>query len=310
MTFTEPMPFQEAVDFLRQKGLMPTHLSSREIAMLERQIRQRAVFSARMTRLEFLSELKRLTEALVSGLRSSKEGVFMSVAEAKAQLRERLEEIGWATTEEDHGTIKDFYSDRRRQLIVETNMLDTLGAGRHIAETSAVSLDVNPAWELVRVSPRVNERDWKARWKDAGEYVGWDGALPGWKSGGRMLALKTSPIWQALGDGAGDYTDTLGNPWEPFAFNSGMGRVQIPRAEAERLGLILPGQVQQPDQSAENINKNVSAGLKKFDEELRSIFANDPLFKAEKERVRLNATNAQAIRRRATVLLSKMKEAA
>ena len=53
-----------------------------------------------------------------------------------------------------------------------------------------------------------------------------------------MVALKSSGIWEALGDGAGGYDDTLGNPYPPFAFNSGMWTQDVSRADCESLGLL------------------------------------------------------------------------
>jgi hypothetical protein len=43
-------------------------------------------------------------------------------------------------------------------------------------------------------------------------------------------------MWAAIGAGAGGYTDTLGNDYEPFAFNSGMVRVEISAKEFAELG--------------------------------------------------------------------------
>jgi hypothetical protein len=50
-----------------------------------------------------------------------------------------------------------------------------------------------------------------------------------------MIAKKDSPIWQAIADGAGGYEDTLGHPFPPFAFNSGMDWRAVPREEWESL---------------------------------------------------------------------------
>ena len=52
-----------------------------------------------------------------------------------------------------------------------------------------------------------------------------------------MVALKSSPIWQALGDGAGGYRDTLGNPYPPFAYNSGLDWSDVDAEECAELGL-------------------------------------------------------------------------
>lgn len=96
---------------------------------------------------------------------------------------------------------------------------------------------VVPAWELLRFGQRRAPRDWQARWKSAGDSIGWVGAL---RDFGRMVALKDSPIWQALGDGAGGYKDTLGNPYPPFAISSGMSWVGVERRDCIKMGLISP----------------------------------------------------------------------
>ena len=54
----------------------------------------------------------------------------------------------------------------------------------------------------------------------------------------RFIALKSSPIWQALGDGVGGFTDTLGNPYPPFAYSSGMDWQAVDRDTCEKLGLV------------------------------------------------------------------------
>ena len=92
-----------------------------------------------------------------------------------------------------------------------------------------------PAWELVRYKESRVLRDWKARWKAAGDATGWVGAI---RDSDVMVALKNSPIWQALGDGVGGYNDTLGNPYPPFAFSSGMDWSGVRRDECIKLGLV------------------------------------------------------------------------
>ena len=58
-----------------------------------------------------------------------------------------------------------------------------------------------------------------------------------------MIALKSSPIWAALGAGAGGFRDTLGNPYPPFAYGSGLDWDDVERERCEELGLIGPGEV-------------------------------------------------------------------
>lgn len=57
-----------------------------------------------------------------------------------------------------------------------------------------------------------------------------------------MVALKNSGVWEALGDGAGGYEDTLGNSFPPFAFNSGMDCDEVSYQECVELGLLEEGE--------------------------------------------------------------------
>jgi DNA topoisomerase-1 len=121
----------------------------------------------------------------------------------------------------------------------------TQGAGNFVAQNfDQTRLDEFPALELHRVYDREVPRgfkvgkggailpdpdnDWPSRWEAAGgELVN-----------GRMVALKSDPIWQAIGDGEGGYEDTLGNPFAPFAFNSGFDTDEVSREDAVALGLM------------------------------------------------------------------------
>ena len=105
-----------------------------------------------------------------------------------------------------------------------------------LKETEA-TVAMHPAWRLVRMgNPRMPRTDWPARWRAAGEYCGWEGA-----SKEDFVALKGSPIWQALGDGAGGFKDTLGNPYPPFAYSSTMAWEPVDRDECAALALDPDG---------------------------------------------------------------------
>ena len=91
-----------------------------------------------------------------------------------------------------------------------------------------------PGWRFTRVSPRrVPRTDWPQRWAAAGAACGFEGA-----SRTSFVALKDSPIWAALGSGAGGFSDATGSDVPPFAYGSGMGWVRASRAECIKLGLI------------------------------------------------------------------------
>ena len=140
------------------------------------------------------------------------------------------------------------------------------GAGQYLNQNlSPEAVDEYPALEFTRLFDRdlprgekrgpkgaiVEDPDdaWPARWaaagdaiEDADDWLPWEGDA----QTGRGVALKSSRIWQALGDGEGGYTDTLGNPFPPFAFNSGFRTFDVNRAEAEELGLLDKGEPAKP----------------------------------------------------------------
>ena len=89
---------------------------------------------------------------------------------------------------------------------------------------------------------------------------------------GRMVALVNHPIWPALGDGAGGYDDSLGNPWAPFAFNSGRGTEAVPRDECVELGIMGADDVVTPDRSID-INEGLEASVAKFDQAMQDALA-------------------------------------
>jgi hypothetical protein len=139
-----------------------------------------------------------------------------------------------------------------------------------------------PAWDLVRIGSRVVSRwtkvskdglvddssqDWPCRWLVAGGKI----------IKGRMVALKDSPVWQALGYGAGGYEGTLGHPFPPFAYRSGYGLAEIDRNESLELGVLEDGQKVKP-------RKIPDAGLG-GDVALRDVSDETiDLWRAEKER--------------------------
>lgn len=129
------------------------------------------------------------------------------------------------------------------------------GAGRFVSQNfDQAELDEFPALELLRVYARevprgfergakgalvpVPDDDWPSRWSDACEASGDDDAADVLQRTGRMVALKSSGVWEQLGT---NRDDTLGNPYPPFAFNSGYDVNNIAYAEAVELGLLDVG---------------------------------------------------------------------
>lgn len=129
------------------------------------------------------------------------------------------------------------------------------GAENYVRANDADVVEAYPGWELLRVYDRTIPRGfkigakgalvedpedaWPARWRAAAEGLPDEDAIIGiLETTGRMIALKSSEIWQRLGDGAGGYDDTLGNPFPPFAFNSGFDVDERSDKECIELGLL------------------------------------------------------------------------
>jgi hypothetical protein len=142
------------------------------------------------------------------------------------------------------GAITDIGSIARLDLIIDTQRDMAHSMARIDAQTET-SVAAFPAWRLVRYGSRRDPRNWEKRWIDAFTEVGGEGCA----RNGDFVALKSSPIWAALGAGAGGYKDTLGNPFPPFAFNSGMDWDEVDADECARLGIDADGAKKPPRKS-------------------------------------------------------------
>ncbi len=234
-----------AAETILKKGILPTHLDSAEIrAQIAAEIRRRSIFSARVTKAGYLERMREAFAKVASG--------DWNDAKAREVMQRALDDLGFDResklfTDElglrappEAGTLQDLSSRARMQLQLETNVRQARSVAQAKAGSTPSALSMFPAWKLVRIYGRRVPRDWGLRWMAAGDSVGWEGAAkgyPGPTGEPRMIALKSSPIWQAIGDGAGGYADTLGNAYPPFAFGSGLGWLEGSAAEAREAGL-------------------------------------------------------------------------
>ena len=213
-------------DVIRLKELLPTTLGSDEIReQLAGDILRRSIFSARMASAPYLAKVREVCTAMAAG--------SINAADARSQLLPIPEQMGHSP--QDEAGLQNPASIRRLNLIIDTQTQMASSVAR-LSEQTEATLNLFPAWELTRLENRAIPReDWPARWRAAGASVNWEGALQN-----RFIALKNSPIWAALGNGAGGFTDTLGNPYPPFAYSSGMDWLDVDRETCEKLGLIRP----------------------------------------------------------------------
>lgn len=214
-------------EILGLKTPTPTALDTAGIrARWSQRLREQALFSARMTLQGYLDRVQAVLMQVADGT--------LDASAARIALTDTLAQLGYAPEPGTEGTLKDARTLARLNLVLKTNR-QTAASLAQLAESEDPQVAaLFPAWELASGGYRKQHRtDWPQRWKAAGERVAWRGA-----SRTKMVALKSSPIWQALGDGAGGFRDTLGNPYPPFAFGSSYEWVPVDRLEARELGLL------------------------------------------------------------------------
>lgn len=263
MIFSSPIPFRQALDFLRQKVLLPTSASSAQLAELPAQILARAQFSARTINAGYLQTISDLTDQLLGGRRPPGGGdpsdpsnpSGLDQATMRLKLKEALRSISYdpyapaesgASRADIVGTIQDLSSDPRINLIIQMQTDMALGYGKFLQSQDPNALNAFPAQELFRAESRLHTRDWPAIWQDAGgEFY----------DGGRMIALKSDSIWIAISD--------FDLPYPPFKYGSGMWVRDISRSKAESFGLIEPGATLEPSAGQPtDFNQGLQASLK------------------------------------------------
>jgi hypothetical protein len=270
MLFTEPVEFREALESREVKVLLPTTLSSRELEQMSPETRERAAFSARVANAGFIAEFDTLTREILNPRRVQREDGSrategMDFATARLKLKEYLDRTGYQAAEGEEGTIKDLRSDKRLNLILETNTQMAQGYGGWKQGQNAPVLDVWPASELYRAEERDEKRDWVTRWLNAAGEVEDEKAGAALRRFGRMVARKDSAIWRNLGP--------FKLPYEPFDFNSGMGTRDVERDDAVSLGVMESGTTVQPQDRG--FNDDLQASLEVRSEALRQAVLED-----------------------------------
>lgn len=258
LTFTTPIDFEDALDSRRVRALLPTSLNSAQLSALRRDLKERAFFSARVTNAEFLQKLDTMIAAILQPRQDATGAtVGENNASARVQLKEFLDEIGYTPEPDKEGGIEDLSSDARLDLILDTNVEMAQGYGHFKQGQDEDVLLAFPAQELIRVSDAKEPRDWPERWVRAGGHL----------YNGRMIARKDDEVWNKLGD-PGIFNDGLGNPYPPFAFNSGMDVVDIARSEAIALGVMADDEFVVPQDRG--FNRDLKATPQVRSQSLRS----------------------------------------
>lgn len=210
------------------------------------------MFSARTVNAGYLQDIKDRVESILNPKSVVRDGrpvtEGMTITSARAELKEILKGLSYDPGDKAGG-VQDLSSDGRLNLILKQNVESAQGYGNFLQGQAAGALDVFPAQELFRAEDREEPRDWPTRWMQAGGEI---------FTGGRMIALKTDPIWTAI--------STFGVPYPPFDYNSGMWVRDIDRAEAMELGLLEEGE--EVKSTTVSFNANLMASAKRLAPEL------------------------------------------
>ncbi len=236
----------QALQQWRSRRAFPTDMTSAQIRSLSRELRMRSVFSARMTNAEAVQELADVVDEMLSGK--------INMATGRLRMMRKLAELGYdpekgfpgeigVVPPAERGSLRDLSSERRIDLMLETNMRQCANFGFWKQGQSDFALFAYPCYELVRIYPRVVPRgmrlrqgalehvrgeDWPSRWEAAGGTF---------TDTGRMIARKDDEIWGRLGSSE-LFPDALDTFIPPFAFGSGYGWREVDRAESIALGVI------------------------------------------------------------------------
>jgi hypothetical protein len=278
IAFDTPLPWEQALDMLDAKGLLPTHLSSREIReQWGADLRARSLFSARTAKAEVLQGYRAQLADLLDGNTNG--------ATARAKIQDMLDGLGYDAERGGFpdmpgepataGSLQDLASNGRVDLVLQTNMRQAANAAFRESGQSDYALFAFPAYELVRIYPRTVPRglrrtkdgmvdDPGQSWPDRWEKIGGD------FFDGRMIARKDSPVWDSLGN-SGEFDDALDASFPPFAFNSGFGWREVPRAECIALGVISADTDIQGSRAS--MNEGVKAAAKFDPDFLRAVRA-------------------------------------
>jgi hypothetical protein len=246
----------------RGRQIFPTDMGSADLRGLSSELHLRSIFSARTTNADYLNEVGQIVDRILSG--------EINMATGRWLLMKKLKQLGYdpetgfpqdmaLIPPAEKGSLQDLSSEQRIDLMLKTNVALTRNYARVVEGNTEFARYAFPAWELVRLEwrevPRGERRGkegalvpdprnaWPERWRLAAESVDHQGVL---LSSVGMIALKDSPVWQALANGAGGYNDTLGHPFPPFAFNSGMDWKAVSRKTCIVFGLLDEGRTVQP----------------------------------------------------------------
>jgi len=248
MEFSDPLPFAEAQDKLRQRGVLPSYFNTYLWSLVPAEIRERAFFSSQVESAALLNRMKSYIDDYISVARDENghlkaHGRSQFVADMRElAIREGLGKVDAETgeiipqiREED---LTDIRSIARLQLIFDTQVEAAQEHGFWLQGQDKDILWVWPCYRFIRIHPVM-----MPRWYHA-------------ENEGVVKRKDDLEFWLSM-------NRDFGVPWGPWGFNSGMGVEDVLRDEAEALGVIGKGEIVRP--IVKQFNERLSASVKDMD---------------------------------------------
>jgi hypothetical protein len=235
MLFASPLPFREAIESRAVRQLLPTDFRTRLLSEIPAELRERAVFSAGVTNTEFLQQVSDSVDELLDGKTDK--------ATKRAELKQLLARLEYRPVDGEQGSLTDLSSDRRLNLILNTNLQLAQGAGTFKQGQEPDVLAQWPAEEIIDTNPgqTENRRNWAQRWAELG----------GTFYGGRMIAKKGDPILTRI--------SFFGLPYGPLALRSFWERQDVSADEALDLGVMTQAEIDALSPQSRDFNTDLQA---------------------------------------------------
>lgn len=243
-------PLDSALEYIRRKTPVTSPLRHDGWEQVALGLRDRALWSAAVESARMVAFMRERFEDVLAGHRTP-----------AGTVRDRSEFVrDWMALARGEGVsgpgpeggVADIASEVRARLVYETNIQQAYGYAHHVSGQDPDALEAAPALELIRLEERRQKRVWHERWRAAGGRIFPGPGRLGDGREGRLIALRTDPVWAAV--------SRFGTPWPPFDFNSGTWVEEVLRPEAEALGLLARG-APAPAPNLPDFNAGLEAGV-------------------------------------------------
>lgn len=256
----DPMPFQEALNYLRRKKAVGATMDTAQWSKVPTAIKIHGMFSAGLTSVRVASRMQTYIDDFLAqdiDMNERGEELFSSQGRSEfvSKFRSMMMDEGFGKVLPD-GTIdphindndlRDLRSCRRLQLIFDTQVEQANSYGQYLESQDEDILDIWPCQRFVRVRPVLSPRPYH------------DTAL------GEIRRKDDLDFWVGL-------NRDFKVPWGPWGFNSGCGTEDVDRIEAEAAGVIKPNDKVRP--IVKDFNDGLQAELDNLNDDDKHYLAN------------------------------------